>query len=406
MKYNQFITEEANVHLYHIEEDIIRNGMVGAKSAVRYLYGLVDMLGGSTEGNVKVTVKWDGAPAIICGKDPLNGKWFVGTKSVFAKNSKVNYTFEDIDRNHPAGGLNKKLKYAHRYLQNLNIDGIVQGDLMYTPGDLKPERIDDEAFLTFTPNTITYAVQKGSKLYDKITKSKVGIVFHTKYSGDTFSTMNAEFGVDVGGFGEDGNVWYDDAYYKDLSGTATFSSNQTLAIRTKIDQIAQLTEQVPMPLWMKLSTNKDFTTYMLQFINKLVRGNMLSMSGKEMMQQFLNYYRDVQAQAKDKLKTDKAKDKRDEMVALMGKLFSENAKGVEAILDIHNRTIAVKTEILKQINSVKSTKQFIKTDTGYEVTNPEGYVAIDNDGQAVKLVDRLTFSRQNFNAAKNWASES
>ena len=405
MKYNQFITEEANVHLYHIEEDIIRNGMVGAKSAVRYLYGLVDMLGGSTEGNVKVTVKWDGAPAIICGKDPLNGKWFVGTKSVFAKNSKVNYTFEDIDRNHPAGGLNKKLKYAHRYLQNLNIDGIVQGDLMYTPGDLKPERIDDEAFLTFTPNTITYAVQKGSKLYDKITKSKVGIVFHTKYSGDTFSTMNAEFGVDVSGFGEDGNVWYDDAYYKDLSGTATFSSNQTLAIRTKIDQIAQLTEQVPMPLWMKLSTNKDFTTYMLQFINKLVRGNMMSMSGKEMMQQFLNYYRDVQAQAKDKLKTDKAKDKRDEMVALMGKLFSENAKGVEAILDIHNRTIAVKTEILKQINSVKSTKQFIKTDTGYEVTNPEGYVAIDNDGQAVKLVDRLTFSRQNFNAAKNWASE-
>ena len=405
MKYNQFITEEANVHLYHIEEDIIRNGMVGAKSAVRYLYGLVDMLGGSTEGNVKVTVKWDGAPAIICGKDPLNGKWFVGTKSVFAKNSKVNYTFEDIDRNHPAGGLNKKLKYAHRYLQNLNIDGVVQGDLMYTPGDLKPERIDDEAFLTFTPNTITYAVQKGSKLYDKITKSKVGIVFHTKYSGDTFSTMNAEFGVDVGGFGEDGNVWYDDAYYKDLSGTATFSSNQTLAIRTKIDQIAQLTEQVPMPLWMKLSTNKDFTTYMLQFINKLVRGNMMSMSGKDMMQQFLNYYRDVQAQAKDKLKTDKAKDKRDEMVALMGKLFSENAKGVEAILDIHNRTIAVKTEILKQINSVKSTKQFIKTDTGYEVTNPEGYVAIDNDGQAVKLVDRLTFSRQNFNAAKNWATE-
>ena len=405
MKYNQFITEEANVHLYHIEEDIIRNGMVGAKSAVRYLYGLVDMLGGNTDSNVKVTVKWDGAPAIVCGKDPLNGKWFVGTKSVFAKTPKVNYTFEDIDRNHPAGGLNKKLKYAHRYLQNLNIDGVVQGDLMYTPGDLKPERIDGEAFLTFTPNTITYAVQKGSKLYDKITKSKVGIVFHTKYSGDTFSTMNAEFGVDVSGFGEDGNVWYDDAYYKDLTGTATFNSSQTLAIRTKVDQIAQLTEQVPMPLWMKLSTNKDFTTYMLQFINKLVRGNKLSMSGKEMMQQFLNYYRDVQAQAKDKLKTDKAKDKRDEMVALMGKLFSENAKGVEAILDIHNRTIAVKTEILKQINSVKSTKQFIKTDTGYEVTNPEGYVAIDNDGQAVKLVDRLTFSRQNFNAAKNWASE-
>jgi hypothetical protein len=160
-----------------------------------------------------------------------------------------------------------------------------------------------------------------------------------------------------------------------------------------------------MPLWMKLSTNKDFTTYMLQFINKLVRGGTLGMSGKAMMQQFLNYYRDVQQQAKDKLKTDKAKDKRDEMVALMGKLFAENAKGVEAILEIHNRTIVLKNAILKQINQIKATKQFIKTDTGYQVTNPEGYVAIDNDGQAVKLVDRLDFSKANLTAQKQWAQE-
>ena len=160
-----------------------------------------------------------------------------------------------------------------------------------------------------------------------------------------------------------------------------------------------------MPLWMKLSTNKDFTTYMLQFINKLVRGGKLGMRGKDMMQQFLNYYRDVQQTAKDKLKTDKAKDKRDEMVALMGKLFSENAKGVESILEIHNRTILLKTAILKQVNQIKATKQFIKTDQGYQVTNPEGYVAIDNDGQAVKLVDRLDFSKANLTAQKQWAAE-
>ena len=183
MKYNQFLTEAANVHLYHIEEDIIRNGLVGAKSAVNYLYGMTEMLGGGADGNVRVTVKWDGAPAIICGKDPLNGKFFVGTKSVFAQTPKINYTFQDIDRNHSAGGLNKKLKYAHRYLQNLNIDGVVQGDLMFTPGDIQAERIDDEAYVTFTPNTITYAVQKGSKLYDQITKAKIGIVFHTTYEG-------------------------------------------------------------------------------------------------------------------------------------------------------------------------------------------------------------------------------
>jgi len=407
MRFNQFLTEAVNTHLYHIEEDIIRNGLVGAKSAVNYLNGLVNMMAGDTNNtNVRMTVKWDGAPAIVCGIDPLKKKFFVGTKSVFnARTPKVNYSFEDIDRNHPDKGLNKKLKYALRYLERLNIPGVVQGDLMFTPGDLKPERIDGEAFLTFTPNTITYAVQKGTKLYDQVTKAKIGIVFHTTYTGDSLDNLDAQFGVDVGEFGQDANVWYDDAYFKDLTGTATFTSDQVRSLKTQIAQIDQLIEQVPMPLWMKLSTNKDFVTYMLQFINQQVRQGRMGGNPKQMMQQFLNYYRDVQAQAKEKLKTDKAKDKRDQMVQLMGKLFSDNAKGVLAILQIHNQTVAVKNSILKQINDVKQTKQFIKADSGWQVTNPEGYVAIDNDGQAVKLVDRLTFSKQNFNAAKNWSQE-
>ena len=392
--------------MYHIEEDIIRNGLVGAKSAVNYLNGLVNMMAGSTDSKVRVTVKWDGAPAIVCGKNPLNNKFFVGTKSVFnSKTPKINYNFKDIDSNHPEKALNKKLKYCHRYLSELNIPGVIQGDLMFTPGDLQPERIDNEPFITFTPNTITYAVQKGSKLYDKITKAKVVIVFHTQYEGERISDMNAQFGVDVKGFGESSNVWYDDAYFKDLSGTATFTSDQVRGLKTQIAQIDNLVEEVPMPLWLKLSTNKEFTTYMLQFINKQVRGGKLGGTPKQMMQKFLNYYRDVQAQAKDKLKTDKAKDKRDELVQLMGKTFSDNMQGIQNILAIHNMTIAIKSKLLKQINSVKATQQFIKTDNGFEVTNPEGYVAIDNDGQAVKLVDRLTFSKQNFNAQKNWAQE-
>jgi len=406
MRFNQFLKEDVNVHLYHIEEDIIRNGLVGAKSAVNYLNGLVNMMAGETNNTVRMTVKWDGAPAIICGKDPLNKKFFVGTKSVFnTRNPKINYTFEDIDRNHPDKGLNKKLKYCLRYLANLNINGVVQGDLMFTPGDIKPERIDGDPYLTFTPNTITYAVQKGSKLYDQITKAKIGIVFHTAYTGDSIDNLDAQFGVDVGEFGRDSNVWYDDAYFKDMTGTATFTSDQVRSLKTKIAQIDQLIESVPMPLWMKLSTSKEFTTYMLQFINQQVRKGQLGGNPSQMMQQFLNYYRDVQAQAKDKLKTDKAKDKRDQMVQLMGKLFADNSKGVLAILEIHNQTVLMKNAILKQINDVKQTKQFIKTDTGWKVTNPEGYVAIDNDGQAVKLVDRLTFSKQNFNAAKNWSQE-
>ena len=406
MRFNEFLVEDVNTHLYHIEEDIIRNGLVGAKSAVNYLNGMVDMLAGDTSGKVRVTVKWDGAPAIICGQDPLKKKWFVGTKSVFnSRNPKINYSFEDIDRNHTADGLNKKLKYAFRYLEGLNIQGVIQGDLMFTPGDLKPERIDGEAYLTFTPNTITYAVQKGTKLYDRITKAKIGIVFHTRYEGDALDSLQAQFGVDVGELNNDPNVWYDDAYFKDFSGTATFTSDETRTLKTQVAQIDQLIDSVPMPLWMKLTTNSEFTTYMLQFINAMIRRGSMGGNANQMMQQFLNYYRDVQAKAKEKLKTDKARDKRDQMVALMGKLFADNQKGMLTIIDIHNRTVAVKSAVLKKINSIKSTQQFIKTDRGFEVTNPEGYVAIDSDGQAVKLVDRLTFSKQNFNAQKQWAQD-
>lgn len=406
MRFNQFLSEAVNTHLYHIEEDIIRNGLVGAKSAVNYLNGMVDMMSGNSDSKVKITVKWDGAPAIICGKDPLNGKFFVGTKSVFnTKNPKINYNFQDIDRNHPEQGLNKKLKYALRYLANLNIKGVVQGDLMYTPGDVKPERIDGDPYLTFTPNTITYAVQKGSKLYDQITKSKIGIVFHTNYEGATLGNMNAQFGVDVKEFGQDTNVWYDDAYFKDLTGTATFTTDEVRSLKTAIAQIDQLIESVPLPLWMKLSTDKDFSTYMLQYINQLVRTGKLGTDPKTMMTQFLNYYRDVQLQNKEKLKTDTAKAKRDDMIATMGKLFADNNKGVMDILMIHNLTVKIKNKIVSKINQVKSTQQFIKTDQGFQVTNPEGYVAIDNEGQAVKLVDRLTFSKQNFTAQKQWAQD-
>jgi hypothetical protein len=277
---------------------------------------------------------------------------------------------------------------------------------MFVPGMLKPERIDGEAYLTFTPNTITYAVQKGSKLYDQITKAKIGIVFHTKYEGDALDQLTAQFGVDVSEFGKDANVWYDDAFFKDVSGKATFTQKESLELKTAIQKIDQLTDAVPMPLWMKLSTNKDFVQYMLQFINSQIKGGKLTQDPKQMMQQYINYYRDIQAQAKDKLKTDTAKSKRDQAVAIMGKMFAENQKGIEAIIRIHNATISVKNKIIKQLNAVQSTKQFIRTDQGYKVTNPEGYVAIDSDGQAVKLVDRLTFSKANFSAQKQWAQDS
>ena len=78
--------ENKNTHLEHLEDNIFNKGHQGAKDAIDYLYSLQQMLEGKfTTAPVSMTTKWDGAPAVIAGKDPQTGKFFVGTKGVFAQ---------------------------------------------------------------------------------------------------------------------------------------------------------------------------------------------------------------------------------------------------------------------------------------------------------------------------------
>ena len=92
-----FQTQDKNTHLEHLEDDIINRGSVGGENAVNFLKSVRNMLAGSGKGT-NMTVKWDGAPAIICGVNPENGKFFVGTKSVFNKTPKINYTQEILQK--------------------------------------------------------------------------------------------------------------------------------------------------------------------------------------------------------------------------------------------------------------------------------------------------------------------
>ena len=118
-----FITTEKNTHLEHLEDDIINRGSDGGRNAVNFLKSVRNMLAGSASGRVNMSVKWDGAPAIVAGKNPENGKFFVGTKSVFNKTPKINYTPGDITRNH-SGPVAAKLLVCLRELKRLGINGI------------------------------------------------------------------------------------------------------------------------------------------------------------------------------------------------------------------------------------------------------------------------------------------
>ena len=179
-----------NTHLEHLEDSIINDGATGGRNAIAFLKSLRQMLSASTSKKVNVTVKWDGAPAIICGTNPENGKFFVGTKSVFNKTPKINYTSADIARNHP-GGVGSKLQVALRELKKLGIRGILQGDCLFTGEDKKITSIDGQSMITFTPNTITYAMPVDSPVGRQIARARMGIVFHTSYSGKTMDSLSA-----------------------------------------------------------------------------------------------------------------------------------------------------------------------------------------------------------------------
>ena len=181
------------------------------------------MRAGNVGGKLNMSVKWDGAPAVFCGQNPENGKFFVGTKSVFNKTPKINYTTSDIRRNH-GGELANKLMICLRELPKLGLSGVYQGDLLYTRGDLKGGNIDGEKMITFTPNTITYAVPLDSDIGRRIARAKLGIVFHTVYTGKTMNNMTAGFGS-IKGQGSV-SIFLASASYQDTSGSSTFNKGE------------------------------------------------------------------------------------------------------------------------------------------------------------------------------------
>ena len=275
MKFTQFITEAkkegANLHLEHIEDEILNRGVVGARDAINFLQSLRDMLAGHATTKVNITTKWDGSPAIFCGVNPDNGKFFVGTKGVFNANAKLNYTDEDIDNNHPGEGLNAKLKVALRYLPKLGIKGVLQGDMMFAKGDLDKKTIDGEDYITFQPNTIVYAVPTDSKLARTMLAAQMGVVFHTSYTGKTFSDMKASFNIDIKNLTPTKDVWFRDAYFTDASGTASFTEEETKQITSILSNVGTLFKQTSSLSIGRISSNDTIREYIKTFNNTKVR---------------------------------------------------------------------------------------------------------------------------------------
>ncbi|MBC8442589.1 MAG: hypothetical protein H8D80_00200 [Proteobacteria bacterium] len=392
-----YLTESKNLHMEHLEDAVFNEGTKGINDAVNFIKSVSNMLRGSSKSGVNITVKWDGAPAIFCGTNPENGKFFVGTKSVFNKTPKINYTHDDIRANH-GGGLADRLHVALNHLPKLGIDGVIQGDMMFMNGDLGTDTINDVPHITFTPNTITYAVPSNSKLAKQISKARIGIVFHTKYTGTTMAGLKGSFGVDVSKLNKTSSVWFEDAYLKDVSGSATLTKKET----TDIDKIIKKIDAVAKKYGRfadEFIKNKALVAEIKIYINANVREGVSTGSAKG----FASYMDAKMQKQIEKLKSKGGKKKKQQQKDKIMKVLSTYGTRIQQIFQLHSLISQAKIIIVRKLEKVKSMGTFIKKGDGFDVTSPEGYVAIDKYGtNALKLVDRLEFSRQNFNAAKNW----
>ena len=402
MNFQEFITESKNTHMTHIEDKVLYGGVKGTREAILALRSLRDMLKGDHDGNV--SVKWDGAPAIFCGTDPSDGKFFVAKKGIFNKNPKVYKTDADIDAD-TSGDLSVKLKEALKYLPELGIKGVIQGDFLYSKSDLSVATIKGEKYLTFHPNTIVYALPVKSDGAKAVKKSKIGIVWHTTYKGATFESMRASYGVNVSKLKTSKNVWSQDAMLRDLT-NVTMSKKETAIVNEHLSKAGFLFNKIAGSTLRQLEANQQLAGLIETFNNSYVRKGQVIGDTNRHVNALIKWISARYQKEIDKRKTEKGKSAQQKKLDELLSFFSaRNKTSLKYMFDLQKAIVLAKLRLINSLNKLSKVRTFVKTNNGYKVTGEEGYVAIDKiGGDAVKIVDRMEFSYNNFSAniLKGW----
>lgn len=411
LSFGSFLTEDKggkNLHLEHIEDEILNYGIDGGRASINFVRSLRDMLAGSSRSSINMTVKWDGAPAIFAGIDPDDGKFFVAKKSVFNATPKLYKSNADIDAD-TSGDLNAKFKVAFAEFPKLGITGVLQGDLMFT--DLETETIDGVKYYTFQPNTIVYAVPVDSALGKTMNKAKIGVVWHTTYKGNALQDMKASFGADTSKMKQTSSIWMDDASYKDLSGSATMNEAETEAVTSHLSLAGKTFRKINSSMLKKFLDiqNNSFGSGAMAGASLKTYNNSKVREGQKITNEsahakgYLTWVASVYDKRIDKLKTPAKKQEVENEKKEMVREIKKHISNLEHIIRFQNHIVEAKMGIVSKLNTVKQIGTFIRTKNGFKVTDAEGYVAIDRvTGGAVKLVDRMEFSFNNFTAVKAW----
>ena len=402
MRFVDYITEQKNTHMTHIEDKVIYGGVKGTREAILALRSLRDTLGGVHDGNV--SVKWDGAPAIFAGIDPRDGRFFVAKKGIFNKSPKVYKSDADVDAD-TSGDLNAKLKQALQYLPSLGIKGIIQGDFLYGPGDIKTQRIKGKTYVTFHPNTIVYAVPAGTDMAKQIKAAKIGIVWHTTYTGRSFETLRARYGVDVSKFRASRDVWSQDAMLRDMT-RFTMSKEDTDEVNEYLKTAGFIFNRIAGSTLRQLEANETLAKHIETHANSYVRAGALPPDPARRVDALIKFINTKYKKEIDSRKTPAGRATQQKKLDDLLSFFStQNKQSLVQMFELQRVIVLAKLKLINTLNKLNNLDTFLKTTKGYRVTGEEGYVAIDKlGGDAVKIVDRMEFSFANFSPTvlKGW----
>ena len=391
-------------HLEHLEDEMLNYGVDGCKAAVSFLKELRKMLGQQESGGFMQT-KWDGAPSVICGMDPLADIFFVGTKSVFNKDTpKICYSEEDVDSMY-SGDLAEKLKFSYRYFSKLGIKGVIQGDLLYT-SDIRKETIDGELLYTFRPNTITYGIPVDHPIGQAAGRSKIGVVFHTHYRGSDLPTMQALAGAPVDTYNDIPEVLLvKNDTPMDRVGFSRAEMSKFNNYISKIERMCGICGDFLDELVAKTSTTGDakfhIASYLKQFFNNEIKNARSISNIDETMYDMLNFYEEKTSKELAKIKTVANLTKKRELVYGSQNYVVDNVYKFKAMLTLYKELQAVKQMVIDKLDHLEEFRTFVQTEKGYKVTTPEGYV-LHKDGDMIKFVNRMEFAYNNFTLQKQW----
>lgn len=381
--FSNFLVEESEEsklkHIHHAEDRPLLHGASGFDHAIGALEQAHGHIKSGGHGSA-LTMKYDGSPSIVFGRHPENGKFFVASKSAFNKNPKINYTHEDIAKNHGhAPGLMEKLHAALNNLPKVTPkNGVYQGDMMFS-GDDKQE---SKRGVSFTPNTITYTA-KGD-LADKIKRAKMGVVVHTQYHGDTLNDMKADPHPDVHNFSQHPDVWHQSAEH-DTRNTH-YSSNDQKEFQNHIDAAKKIHKTNAAFMYSATTPHQGDGNHLATYINQTVRtGETPSVDGLQ------NHISDKYKKAATALKTPAAQSRKLSQGQEHFNYIKQNSKHYDNLLNMHHHLQQAKNVLVNVLNQHSGG---LEHEIDGKKTDPEGFV-VNHAGQPTKLVNREEFSKAN-----------